>query len=128
MVVIVEESEVGWYFLVMSPVRSYRASQLFQRTRMQSIVHAFSKFFDSTDPFRPYTWRLAKTFVSKEPKAVIAAQSVILVERDYMRKPQGLFIQQLLRQQPWVHEIAEIGFNAGHASWIFLCSRPDVKV
>jgi hypothetical protein len=95
---------------------------------MQSIVHAFSKFFDSTDPFRPYTWRLAKTFVSKEPKAVIAAQSVILVEKDYMRKAQGLFIQQLLRQQPWVHEVAEVGFNVGHASWIFLSSRPDVKV
>lgn len=95
---------------------------------MRSIFHAFTKFFDSTDPFRPYTWRLAWTYVSKTPRAVLAAQSVILVEKEYMRKTQGLFIHQLMRQQPWVKEVVVVGFHVGHASWIFLSSRPDVKV
>ena len=45
-----------------------------------------------------------------------------------MRKAQARYLEQLLVQKPWVRKVAEVGFNAGHSSYLFLKSRPDVEV
>jgi hypothetical protein len=33
-----------------------------------------------------------------------------------------------MSRQPWVREVAEVGFNGGHSSYLFLAARPDVRV
>ncbi|MGH9047708.1 MAG: class I SAM-dependent methyltransferase, partial [Acidimicrobiales bacterium] len=34
----------------------------------------------------------------------------------------------LMRRYMDIHEVVEIGFNAGHSSYLFLSARPDVRV
>ena len=46
----------------------------------------------------------------------------------YMLKSQAQFFHQMMLHEPWVRDVLEVGFNGGHSSWIFLSSRPDVKV
>lgn len=38
------------------------------------------------------------------------------------------FFQSLIQKNPWIKNVGEIGFNAGHSSEIFLHTNPDVRV
>jgi hypothetical protein len=82
---------------------------------------------DPIDPLRPHNRRLARAFVAREREAVLAATRLIPTE-GHLLKVQAQFLHQLMLRQPWVREVAEVGFNAGHSSYIFLASRPDVRV
>lgn len=46
----------------------------------------------------------------------------------FMRTTQAAFMKDLLISRPDVRRIAEIGFNAGHSSFLFLNSRQDTTV
>jgi predicted O-methyltransferase YrrM len=46
----------------------------------------------------------------------------------HMRRTQARYFQQLLIRESWVRNVAEVGFNAGHSSYLFLNSRPDIQV
>ncbi len=46
----------------------------------------------------------------------------------YSSLEQLRFFRQLLAQEPGISRIVEVGFNAGHSSYTFLVSRPDIKV
>jgi len=45
-----------------------------------------------------------------------------------MVKTQARFIEQLMARYDTVRDVVEIGFNAGHSSYLFLSARPDVRV
>jgi predicted O-methyltransferase YrrM len=82
---------------------------------------------DPTDPLRPYNRRLTRAFVARERAAVVAATRLIPTE-GHLLKVQARFFRQLMLRQPWVRDVAEVGFNAGHSSYVFLASRADVRV
>ena len=46
----------------------------------------------------------------------------------FMRTRQAQYFTRLLIEKPKIKRIAEIGFNAGHSSFIFLNTRPDTEV
>lgn len=39
-----------------------------------------------------------------------------------------VFFRELFESNPWIHSVAEIGFNAGHSSEIFLSTKSDITV
>jgi hypothetical protein len=93
-----------------------------------SLLRELAKFLDPSNPLQKFNRRLAWTFISHRPKLVIESRRLIPAREGYLRKSQALFFQQLLVRQPWIRDVAEVGFNVGHSSWIFLSSRHDVKV
>lgn len=46
----------------------------------------------------------------------------------FMRKEQADFFGNLLKLEPGIKTVAETGFNAGHSSFLFLDSSPDISV
>ncbi len=80
-----------------------------------------------TDPLRPFNWRLAWQFVTQEPRTVVSHGRLVPTE-GHLLKLQAHFLKRLLLGHPWVRNIAEVGFNGGHSSYVFLDSRPDVRV
>ncbi|MGH9091495.1 MAG: class I SAM-dependent methyltransferase [Acidimicrobiales bacterium] len=82
---------------------------------------------DPTDPLRPYNASLARVFATRWPKAVVGEARLMPTE-GHMIKAQARFVRQLVLRYPWVTDVVEIGFNAGHSSYLFLSSRPDVRV
>jgi predicted O-methyltransferase YrrM len=82
---------------------------------------------DPTDPLRPYNRRLVAAFATRQPGRVLAESRLIPTE-GHLLKIQARFMRQLLRRSPWIHDVAEVGFNAGHSSYMWLSSRADVQV
>jgi predicted O-methyltransferase YrrM len=52
----------------------------------------------------------------------------ILKLEGFMRETQAQSLRSLLECSPKVKNIAEIGFNAGHSSFLFLSTRSDIQV
>jgi hypothetical protein len=46
----------------------------------------------------------------------------------FLRLDQAHYLHNLVVRNPGVHTVLEIGFNAGHSSFVFLEARPDVQV
>lgn len=46
----------------------------------------------------------------------------------FLRLDQANYLHNLVAENPSVHTVLEIGFNAGHSSYVFLEARPDVQV
>jgi predicted O-methyltransferase YrrM len=46
----------------------------------------------------------------------------------FLRLDQASYLHNLIVRNPNVHTVLEIGFNAGHSSYVFLEARPDVRV
>jgi predicted O-methyltransferase YrrM len=46
----------------------------------------------------------------------------------YLGREQATFFRRLLAKDPTITKILEVGFNAGHSSYLFLSARPDVTV
>jgi predicted O-methyltransferase YrrM len=46
----------------------------------------------------------------------------------FLRLDQASYLHNLLVHNPSVRTVLEIGFNAGHSSYVFLEARPDVQV
>jgi predicted O-methyltransferase YrrM len=46
----------------------------------------------------------------------------------FLRSEQASYLQGLVASNPSIRLILEIGFNAGHSSYVFLGARPDVRV
>lgn len=51
-----------------------------------------------------------------------------LTMEGYLGRAQARFLRHLLAENPRVTKILEVGFNAGHSSYLFLSARPDVTV
>jgi len=51
-----------------------------------------------------------------------------MVNEGSVTAKQREFFTKLLSDNPWIHRIAEIGFNAGHSSETFLQTKSDVHV
>lgn len=51
-----------------------------------------------------------------------------LTMEGYLGRRQTMFFRHLLAENPKVTKILEVGFNAGHSSYLFLSARPDVTV
>ncbi|MDN3506135.1 MAG: class I SAM-dependent methyltransferase [Simkaniaceae bacterium] len=51
-----------------------------------------------------------------------------LVYEGHVDREQGTYLLNLVRDNPSINNIAEIGFNAGHSSEIFLLANLDVTV
>ncbi len=84
---------------------------------------------DRTDPLRPYNRRLASAFAGQRVRRSRTGGGLRLFPIEgHSLKAQALFIHRLMRRYTAIHEVLEIGFNAGHSSYLFLSARPDVKV
>jgi len=46
----------------------------------------------------------------------------------FLRADQARYLHDLIARNPSVGTVLEIGFNAGHSSYVFLSARPDVRV
>lgn len=46
----------------------------------------------------------------------------------YSRPQESHYFRQLIIERPEIQSVLEIGFNAGHSSYVFLDARPDVRV
>lgn len=82
---------------------------------------------DVTGPLSPHDRKLARAFASRLPEVVIRGHGLIPVE-GHMTVVQARFFLRVLHRYPWLTNVIEIGFNAGHSSYLFLSSRPDVRV
>jgi len=40
---------------------------------------------------------------------------------------QGAQLNALLRNNPWIHSVAQVGFDAGHTAFLFLQNRPQIR-
>lgn len=85
------------------------------------------RLVDPADPLRAYNTQLVRAFATTQPKAVVKERRLVPTE-GHMVKEQARFVSQLMARYPWVTDVMEIGFNAGHSSYLFLSSRPDVRV
>jgi predicted O-methyltransferase YrrM len=94
---------------------------------LRGIGRESGKLVDLDDPLRSYNRRLVWSFLTRTP-AQFRANAQLLPVEGHMKKAQAHYFQQLLVDKPWVRNIAEVGFNAGHSSYLFLNSRPDVQV
>lgn len=52
----------------------------------------------------------------------------VLSVEGYLSPRQAAFFGRLLVENPGITKILEIGFNAGHSSYVFLGARPDITV
>jgi predicted O-methyltransferase YrrM len=82
---------------------------------------------DPTDPLRRYNRELARTFCRRRPATVLRELRMVPTE-GHLLKTQALFLQRLVQRYTWIKEIVEVGFNAGHSSFLFLATRPDTRV
>jgi predicted O-methyltransferase YrrM len=46
----------------------------------------------------------------------------------FLRLDQAHYLHNLVARNPSLHTVLEIGFNAGHSSFVFLEARPDIQV
>jgi|SRR3984957_3683773 len=46
----------------------------------------------------------------------------------FLRLDQAHYLHNLIIREPSVRTVLEIGFNAGHSSFVFLAARPDIQV
>jgi predicted O-methyltransferase YrrM len=94
---------------------------------LRRISRESRELLDLGDPLRSYNRRLAWAFFARKP-AHIAADARLMPIEGHMRGAQARYFQQLLTREPWVRHVAEVGFNAGHSSYLFLNSRSDIEV
>jgi predicted O-methyltransferase YrrM len=52
----------------------------------------------------------------------------VLAMEGFIKLEQARYLHELVVNQPAVRTVLEIGFNAGHSSYVFLDARPDVQV
>jgi predicted O-methyltransferase YrrM len=52
----------------------------------------------------------------------------MLMIEGHLKQEQANYLHRLLRENQSVKSVFEIGFNAGHSSYVFLNTRPDVNV
>src|ERR1022692_207218 len=52
----------------------------------------------------------------------------LVIGEGYLSPEQARFFRRLLAENPSITRILEIGFNAGHSSYVFLGARPDISV
>jgi hypothetical protein len=52
----------------------------------------------------------------------------ILMLEGFISNLEALYFIKLLTERKWIQHVAEIGFNGGHSSYIFLKSRADIVV
>ena len=50
------------------------------------------------------------------------------ISEGYLSHEQARFFCRLLAENPSITRILEVGFNAGHSSYMFLSARPDITV
>jgi len=84
-------------------------------------------FVDPQDPLRPYNRQLARVFATKRRGDILNEGRLVPTE-GHLLKTQARFIAKLMQRYSSITQVAEIGFNAGHSSYLFLSSRPDVQV
>jgi predicted O-methyltransferase YrrM len=106
-----------------SPERVLKAGERVLR----KVGHGSRELLDFGDPLRSYNRRLAWVFLARKP-AHIAADLRLMPIEGRIEKAQARYFQELLIREPWVRTVAEIGFNAGHSSYLFLNTRPDIEV
>jgi predicted O-methyltransferase YrrM len=94
---------------------------------LRGLGHDSRKLLDRNDPLRSYNRRLAWAFLAGK-QTLTADNARLMPTEGHMEKSQALYVQRLLADQPWVHKVAEVGFNAGHSSYLFLSSRTDIEV
>lgn len=46
----------------------------------------------------------------------------------FLRQDQADYLHELVVNNPSIRTVLEIGFNAGHSSYVFLAARPDIQV
>jgi predicted O-methyltransferase YrrM len=85
------------------------------------------RLVDPGDPLRRYNAALVRAFATRRPRAVVEERRLVPTE-GHMVREQARFVRQLMTRYAWVTDVMEIGFNAGHSSYLFLSSRPDVRV
>ena len=85
---------------------------------------------DPSDPLRPYNRRFSAGFTRWRLTNLMRLRLRLDLMRTegHIFKPQARFLQDLVRNSDSVREVMEIGFNAGHSSYLFLSVRPDVHV
>lgn len=83
---------------------------------------------DPSDPLSPYNRRLAAAFVRRHYGTVLRERRLVPTAEGHTVKSQARFVDQMMRRHSDVVDVAEIGFNAGHSTYLFLASRPDVRV
>lgn len=82
---------------------------------------------DPGDPLGPFNRQLAGAFARRRRRAV-AAEGRLIPTEGHMVKAQARFIARLMARYTWINRVMEIGFNAGHSSYLFLSARPGVEV
>jgi predicted O-methyltransferase YrrM len=97
------------------------------RIQTRAVAGEVRWFVDPRDPLRRYNRQLARAFVTKRLHSVLEEGRLVPTE-GHLLKTQARFIAHLMQRYSWITHVAEIGFNAGHSSYLFLSSRPDVKV
>lgn len=95
--------------------------------RPRAVAGELRWILDPSDPLRPYNQRLVSTFMRHDAGAVVRGGRLIPTD-GHTLKVQAKFMRQLLARYPWINRVLEIGFNAGHSSYLFLSARPDVQV
>jgi predicted O-methyltransferase YrrM len=83
---------------------------------------------DRSDPLRQYNQKFTWAFTRWRLQNLKRLQPQLLHTEGHLLKTQARFIQHLMRRNSSVREVMEIGFNAGHSSYLFLSTRPDVRV
>jgi predicted O-methyltransferase YrrM len=96
-------------------------------SEFRSIYWQLRSLFDPSDPLTSFNRHLARRFITHFPGAVATKHNVIPTE-GHILKSQARYFQGLVLHHLSVKSVAEIGFNAGHSSWVFLSSRPDITV
>ncbi len=84
-------------------------------------------FLDRSDPLGPYNRQLALAFLRRQRSAV-AEQLRFIPTEGHMVKAEAQFLVAMVERYEWITDIMEIGFNAGHSSYLFLSARPDTRV
>jgi hypothetical protein len=79
---------------------------------------------DPSDPLAPFNRRLALALVRRSPATVLQYTGL----EGHTERSQARFVERLMQRRTGITEVAEIGFNAGHSTYLFLASRPNVRV
>ncbi len=83
---------------------------------------------DRSNPLRPYNQQFSWAFTRWRLQNLTRFQLRLLHVEGHLGKTEAQFIRHLLRRRTSVREVVEIGFNAGHSSYLFLATRPDIRV
>lgn len=84
-------------------------------------------FADVSDPLAPYNRQLARAFLRRRPAAV-AEQFRTIPTEGHLLKTEARYLQRTIARYGWITDVVEIGFNAGHSAYLFLATRPDVRM